>query len=77
MTYIYEDGDGYAIVEADNPELALKRIYQRDLASDDREMMRVSPFILREVTLGRKHRLEFELDTPVVNLVVTDSRQIK
>lgn len=70
MNYIYEDGDGYALVEADSAELALQVVYQRDLDSEDHEMLRVSPFTLTEITFGVEHLLEFELRTHKVALVV-------
>ena len=76
MRYIYEDGDGYAIVEGENPEEALRRIWHRDLDSEDHEMMRVSPFALTEITMGQVHRLEFELKTPPVELNIIRSTPV-
>jgi len=70
LNFIYEDGDGYALVEADSAELALQVVYQRDLDSEDHEMMRVSPFTLTEVTFGAEHQLAFELTTPVTAALV-------
>ncbi len=74
MRYIYDDGEGYALITAETPEKALRLIYQRDLDSEDHEMLRISPFDLTEITLGTIHHLEFTLKPSEVELIVETTR---
>ncbi len=62
--YMYEDGDCWSVVEADDEKQALGFIYEIDLNSEDGEMMQVSPVTLHEFTFGPKHKMEFELTPP-------------